>query len=466
MWKTIRRKLRYYAQFLPFTINTLLFALIILLVRKFLYTPPVDPKKTDDIIGYNNSQPFILLMAKIALWMVVAFVCLSVLSTLIAWLYYLWLKKKKTAGLQLEFSLESNTGKNNRVFLNAVLEGAFRPILGFVKGRLYYDDYQITDKFPLLSNQHKKGSFWRTAIRGKSRLRLPDIKEYQIRGGFVFFEDMLRLFSLAVPEDARGHFHQAPVFTKRNEQEVAPRKTETTDIRIDQMRRVEGEHLSYKDFESGDDVRRIVWKVYAKNRELVVRIPERFEPYASHLYFYASFYADFSKAGINGDFGKEMLNYFKNNVWTVYDTLAAKEFEMRYIPDQTVPIAEEGEGGARVAKIISASTWHKDKTLDSYFDIKQGTVLCISSFTDPRELEQILDGGDQGTVIYFIKLSNTFRHMVVLNWLKRLLFLPPKDRLNRLRNKWVFSPIRLQIKKREKEISILLQKGNSLVQEL
>lgn len=464
MWKTIRRKLRYYVQFLPFTINTLLFALIILIVRKFLYATPVNPKKTDDIEAVNNFQPFILLMAKIALWMVVAFVCLSVLSTLVAWLYYLWLKKKKSAGLQLEFSLESKTGKNNRVFLNAALEGAFRPILGFVKGRLYYDDYQITDKFSLLSNQHKKGSFWRTAISGKNRLRLPDIKEYQIRGGFVFFEDMLRLFSFAVPENARAHFHQAPVFTKRNEQEVAPRKTETTDIRIEQMRRVEGEHLSYKDFESGDDVRRIVWKVYAKNRELVVRIPEKFEPYASHLYFYASFYADFTKSGIDGDFGKEMLNHFKNNVWTVYDTLAAKAFEMRYIPDQTVPVAEEGS--SRVAKIISASSWHQDKTLDSYFDAKQGTVLCISSFTDPHELEQLLDSTDQGTVIYFIKLSRTFRHLVALNWLKRLIFLPPKDRLNSLRNRWFFSPIRLQISKREKEISSLLQKSNSLIQEI
>lgn len=464
MWTTLRRKLKYYLQFIPFTTNTLLLVLVLYLSRKYFFEQPALPKNTDEVNSVNNMLPFILLLAKIAFWVALAFIVLSVLSTLGAWLYYIWLKKKKQSCLQLEFSMERRPGKDNRVFLNAALEGALRPLLGFVKGRLFYDDFQVTDKFPLLSNLRKKGSIWRKAIQGKSSLQLPDIKEYQIRGGFVFFEDMLRLFSFAVPEQVGGHFHQSPILVQQAEQEVAPRKTETTDIRIDQMRRVEGEHLNYKDFEAGDDVRRIVWKVYAKNRELVVRIPERFEPYASHLYFYATFYSDLPLSLANSSYGREMLNYFKNNVWTVYDSLAAKEFEIRYIPDQTVP-GSEGSSN-KVANMVSACSWHQDKTLDRYFDLKQGTVIVISSFTNLKELEQLVDGAGPGLVIYFVKLSKTFRHYVALNWLKRLIFLPPKDRLSQLRNKWLFSNSRLQVRKREKEISNLLRKSNSLVQEL
>ena len=472
MWKLFRRRLRYYLQFVPITGNALVCGLALWLLYRILYQPPAlkgrakdaGDQQTDG--AFNAFQPFILLMAKIALALVLVFIALSVLSALLAWLHYLWLRHKKGAVLELQFSTETRAGRSNKVFLNAALEGALRPLLGFVKGRLFYDDYHLTGKFSLLSNKRREGSFLRRAISGRSRLTLPDIKEYQLRGGFIFFEDMLHLFSFAVAQPAGGNFYQPPVLRKRDEQEVSPKKTETTDIRIDQMRRVEGEYLNYKDFEAGDDVRRIVWKVYAKNRDLVVRVPEKFEPYASHLYFYASFHTAVSEAWVGGDYGKEMLNYFKNNVWTVYDTLAAKAFAMRYISDQPVTVPEGLKEAERIGRIISSSAWHSDKSLNSYFNVRQGTVLCISSLTDTHELSQLLESADSSTVIYFVKLSRSFRHFLPLSWLKRLIFLPPEDRLSKLRDRWTFSPLRLQIGRREKEIEALLNKSGATVQTL
>ena len=95
-----------------------------------------------------------------------------------------------------------------------------------------------------------------------------------------------------------------------------------------------------------------------------------------------------------------------------------------------------------------------------YFNAKQGTVLVISSLIDPDELANVLEQCDAGTVVYFVKLSKVFRHFVAWNWLKRLIFLPPKARLNKLRGRWVFSPIRLQVQKREKVIEELLRRSN------
>ena len=471
MWKLFRRRLRYYLQYVPITANAVLCGMALWILSRILYRPSalkgrVDINSQDADGALNTLQPFILLMGRIGLMLLIVFIALSVLSALLAWLYYLWLKRKRGALLQLEFTTETKSGKSNKVFLNAALEGAFRPLLGFVKGRLFYDDYRLTDKFSLLSNRRKEGSFLRSAISGKNRLALPDIKEYQLRGGFIFFEDMLHLFSFAVAQPAGGNFYQPPVLRKPDEQEVSPKKTETTDIRIEQMRRVEGEYLNYKDFEAGDDVRRIVWKVYAKNRDLVVRVPEMFEPYASHLYFYASFHSGIGETWIEGDYGREMLNYFKNNVWTVYDTLAAKEFNMRYISDQPVTVPEGLPEKERVGRVISSSAWHRDKSLNSYFNARQGTVLCISSLTDPHELSQLLESADLSTLIYFVKLSRTFRHFIAFGWIKRLVFLPPKDRLNKLRDRWIFSPLRLQLGRREKEIESLLQKSSATFQVL
>ena len=294
-------------------------------------------------------------------------------------------------------------------------------------------------------------------------MELPDIKEYQLKGGFVYFQDMLHIFSLAVAQPISGHFYQPPVLAEDDDREVYPKKTEQMDVRIEQMRRVEGEPLNYKDFEAGDDVRRIVWKVYAKNRELVVRIPEMFEPYASHLYFYASFHAAVKAAWLNEGYLKEMLNYYKNYVWTVYDTLSKKEWEMRYIPDQTLTVPEHLTEAEKSARIISNSNWHADKSVAMYFKPKQGAVLCISSLVDPEELRNIISQCDASTVVYFVKVSRVFRHFVPWNWVKRLIFLPPKDRLSKLRGTWVFSPIRLQIQRREKEREAILNDSSVIV---
>lgn len=464
MWKLLRRRIRYYLQFVPITLNTLLCAAAIWILHRILYGPSAQVQKAaadrlEDEGKWSAFQPFVLLMARMAFLLVLLLAGLSVLSALFAWLRFLWLKHRRGALLQLQFSTETKGGRSNRVFLNAALEGAFRPLLGFVKGRLFYDDYRLTDKFSLLGRRRRAEKNERRAIAGRSRLMLPDVREYQLRGGFVFFEDMLHLFSFAAAQPAAGNFYQPPLSRGEATQEAAPKKTETTDIRIEQMRRVEGDYLNYKDFEAGDDVRRIVWKVYAKNRDLVVRIPERFEPYASHLYFYASFHTAIHDAWLDGGYGAEMLNFFKNSIWTVYEALAAKEWRIRYIPDQPLSLPEGLEERDRVGRIISGSAWQHDKDLSSYFNPRQGTVLVVSSLTDAQELAQILDNADSSQVIYLVKLSRAFRHFAAWSWLKRLIFLPPKDRLSRLKDRWTFSPLRPQIRRREKELEALLSKS-------
>jgi len=452
-WKKIKWAIRYYLQYSPFTVHTLLYGLAVWLGYKILYKPVTK----DDTSTFT---PFIMLMGKMAMGLLLGLIAVSVLSTIASWAYYLWLQKNKQYHLEVNFTTETKNGRKNKLFLNATLRGVFRPLLGFIKGRLFYDDHELTDKFSLLTGKRKENSLRLAAVTGRSRVSLPDIKEYQLKGGFIFFEDMLHLFSLAVKQPVSGQFYQPPVLKDEEDREVYPKKTETLDVRIDQLRRVEGEYLNYKDFESGDDVRRIVWKIYAKNRELVVRMPEQYEPYASHLYFYASFHAAVKKQWLGETYLKEMLNYYKNNVWTVYDTLSKKEWEMRYIPDQSFTVPEHLSAPEKAARTISNSMWHADRSLVSYFNPRQAAVVCISSLTDPEELRNILEQCDASTVVYLIKTSLVFRHFVAWSWLKRLIFLSPEDRLSKVRSRWLFSPMRFQIAKRERELEEILAQSH------
>ena len=452
--KKIKWRIRYALQYFPFTLNTVLCALAVWGAYYLLYKPTPKGEEMSVLMAFT------IIMGKMVFWFLGGLVISSVLSTVFCFLHYLTIRRDKGSVLRLEFTTETKKGGKNKLFLNASLEAAFRPFLGFVKGRIIYDDQMMTDRFGLLSDKKKEKSIWRQAITGRSRLVLPDIKEYDLKGGFIYFQDMLHLFSLAVAQPISGHFYQPPLLMEQDDVDVFPKKTETLDVRIEQLRRVEGEYLNYKDFEAGDDVRRIVWKVYAKNRELVVRVPEIFEPFASHLQLYASFYAPVKNQWLGEGYLKEMLNYYKNCTWTVFDTLSKKEWEVNYIPDQSFATPDESDESEKAARIISNSSWHKDKPLLEYFNAKYGTVLCISSLTEPTELAELLERCDPMTIIYFVKTSHVFRHFAALGIISRIILRPRQDRLARLRTRWIFSPMRLQVLRREKEIEAVLKKSN------
>lgn len=444
------KRARYYLQYFPFSLNA--FILAIALWICFQVIKPDEAAKGEELSSF---APLIMLMGKTALWFIVALIGFSVLTTFLCWLYFIWQQSRHD--YRLEFTFKPS-GSDNGLWLETLLKKARRPFLGFIKGRLYYDGYQMTDKFMLASNKSQPNKFWRAGITGKSKLELPDIKEYAIQGGFIYFEDMLQLFSIPVRQKIKGHFYQAPEQVTLQEKESVPRKTDTTDIRIDQLRKVQVEYLNYKDFENGDDVRRVVWKVYAKNRELVVRIPEIFDPYASHIYFYASFHSGFRQTG--NDFSAEMLNYYKNRIWSVYETLTQKGFEVKFIPDQVLAITEQNNIKEYVQRVISNSFWHQDKELTDYFEPRYGSVLCISSFSAIQEVKDMLESCSPDTVVYYVKLSDTFHTFLPWTWLKRIFILSPDNRLKRIRSRWLLTGLRMQLLKREKEIEQALQKSD------
>ncbi|GAA4456273.1 DUF58 domain-containing protein [Rurimicrobium arvi] len=449
--KNLFKKLRYRLQYLPFTRNTLIAVIVTYSGIRLLQAPSVKEQPE------NATLPFIRIMSAYAGWVLLAFVGLSLISTLGSWLYFLWLYRNGRS--KLEITVSGDTRKKG-TFLNARLPKAWKPLLGYIKGRLYYDDLQLTDKFSMQSSERKKNSLLRAAVTGKNRLQLPDIKEYQLKGGILFFEDILQLISLPVAQPLSGSFYQAPTQLELPEENINPKKTDTLDVRIDELRKVEGEYLNYKDYESGDDVRRIVWKLFARNRSLVVRVPERMEPYASHIYFYASFYKDLTTSG-NEAYAAEMLNYYKSQVWSVYNELSKKEWQVKYIPDQELRTGGSTDSRAQVERLVSNSDWHKDLSLRAYFSTKKGSVLLVHSFSDPKEIEQIIEEADPSLRIMFVPLSQCFRNLYVFRWISRLLFLPGTDRLAKLKANWVLTPLRRRVLKNEKTIAQILKQHHS-----
>lgn len=445
------QKIRFYLQYSPITLNAIILGLALLLAYWLLFSEQ-DPEAEQS----SSFLPFLLLMSQTAFWFFCAFLSFSFLNTLFCWLYYLWLFKKKKQVINFEFQIQKN---KSFLQLKAQLAKVLRPLLGTIKSRLVYDDYGLTPKFTLSGNFRKKSTFFRDGVQTSIKLNLPDIQSYNLKGGFVFFEDMLQLFSFPFYQQKTGRFFQAPRKIEIEEQKIVPRHTEDAQIKIDESRRIPGDYLNYKNFESGDDIRRIVWKVYAKNREFVVRIPEQRDLYASHIYFYASFFSSVPASQDESVFGKEMLNYYKNRVWSAYDVLMKKEHDIRFISDQNIQRDPHNSSETSIQDMISNSHWQRDKSANDYFKFATGSVLCISSFNHPEDVEEILSKCSQETVVYYVKLSRTFKHFIAFSWLAKLFLIPSEDRLKKVRGLWLFHPFRLQLQKREKEIESILEKS-------
>src|SRR5690606_3202572 len=152
MWQKTILRLRYYLQYFPFTVNALLLGLGLIWAASLLW-PQTDPANTTETQSY---RPLVGLMAKTAFYFLIILLLLSILSTLFCWLRYLWLKHKKQYQIDFEFKHQA---EKNRFWFETVLKKARRPILGFVKARLVYDNGQMTDKFVLASNKRPAQKF-------------------------------------------------------------------------------------------------------------------------------------------------------------------------------------------------------------------------------------------------------------------------------------------------------------------
>src|SRR5262249_46351843 len=147
---------------------------------------------------------------------------------------------------------------------------------------------QLSPKFSL-APFHLQKRLFQSKKEGWYHWPLPVIREYDVDKLVVYFEDIFQFFSFSASVRVDQSFFTKPRTSATPDETISPKKTEAESVRIQELRRVQGEFLNYKNFEDNDDVRRIVWKIYAKNGELVVRTQEIFDPFASHTWFYCSY---------------------------------------------------------------------------------------------------------------------------------------------------------------------------------
>lgn len=391
------------------------------------------------------------LLLSVVLFFSVTIIVFGFLTVFSAFLYFKW--KQRRQEIHLLLHTESDPQQEGKQVISLELHPVVLPIAGFIKIRVFYDGTKVSEKFTPIANQ---SSFFKFSFKGQFSWNLPEIREYKIEKVLVYFEDFFQFFSMASTIDASNRFFISPVQQDLNALRASPRKTEDTTTRIEELKRVEGELINYKSFESNDDVRRIVWKIYAKNKELVVRVPEIMDPYASHIYLYASFYTQFATEG-HAVVDAPFLNYYKTLCWSVYQQLSGKGLDVRYIADQPVPATNLPSAQEQVRYAITVSRWQEENNLKDIVKPGNASVLVVSSLSDPDQLREFAESYGNEVSIIFIPLSDALDENGMAGWVKWLFVENEKDRHASYKTKWSLSPLRFKLKENEKEILSIIK---------
>lgn len=407
----------------------------------------VELKSKDEVSAF---YPFVLLLVKSVFYLFASTVLLSIGSTFFSWLIYL-LQYRKNADY---FSIQESSKQEPVVVtkINALVV----PLLGFVRCSLLEKKSVIVSRMNIAESLLFK--VFRKNQQTSFPLTLPNIQVYYIDEGLIFFEDMLGLFSFPVYKKLAHQCVQLPRVFPIDYQSITPTKEAST--RINKLKRVEGDFLNYKNFESSDDVRRIVWKIYAKNKELVVRTPEHFEPFADEVFFYASFYKSSALTLMNLFFSTEMLNHYKNSVYSIFNSLFNESQGIKLITEFS---GTNGQNQLRqplqIAQYLAHQNWQDQVSLKDYCSSKS-SILCISSLMEIEELRQFLAQNSEPQLIYFVRCSSIFQQSVALNFLRRIFFFPTEKQMHQSkRMNWYFSTFRRKLRSNEKHLIALLEQS-------
>src|SRR5258705_2067434 len=181
---------------------------------------------------------------------VIGLFAVSLISVLTTYLYFLSLKGNKRVTLQAKFG-DGQKAEAGWVPVTVMITGPIlRPLLGTIQSRLVFSERRMSDRIVLDRNIPRPNRGWRQGIRGNGQTLLHDRGIYDVENVLVLFCDMLGLLSLPCRVSYAQQLYTLPLSHRAQAVKAQPHSTEEQKHRIDIPKRVEGEFVNYKEFET------------------------------------------------------------------------------------------------------------------------------------------------------------------------------------------------------------------------
>lgn len=394
------------------------------------------------------------LFLQLVQWTLAGILAISLISAFAAWVYFKQLVKSRRLNFQVRFG-DGQKAEAGWVPITIQVDGpVFRPFFGTIRAHLVFAGKRVSQPVILDTNLVRPRHLWRHGIKGQGRTLLHDRGIYDVEHVLFTFGDMLSVIGLPASIDLTQQVYTLPRPQSPKTVAAQPHSTEEQKHRIDIPKRVEGEYVNYKEFETGDNIQRIVWKIYAKSGQLVVRIPEIKDPYASHLYFYVSYFHGYNKQ--EGAFETELLNAYKDDVRNLLEALQRNGYDVRIPQDQEVPkLAGLSEKKIELFQ-ITAANWQSSMPPSTFVNAGKAAFVCVSSFTPVSEIEAVLKKLPAAIPLVVVKLSGAIPSPFRFQ-LKDIFFRPEKQPAEALAGTWLLSSLRRELLKNEREIEDVLR---------
>lgn len=432
--------IRFYTQFIPLKWNGVVFFIATLLLLLFL---------RKEFYGEESQYvPFL----NVFIWLIGIFagaiIGLGGVYTLVCW-FFLAIKSNK---LQVDLSIgleDGQKGMAGEVPASLRLSKAIMPVAGYLKTWLVFEDGELVG--PIVINKFSGG--WKDLLskEGNADLKLTRRVQYEVKGYIFSFEDYLQFFRFSWLKKAKKTFY---LYSQKREvpsTDIPPSKAREELEKVQTSKKVEGDFLNYKDFESGDDVRRIVWKIFAKNKELVVRIPEVINPYASHLHFFASFQN--SLLDQDAPYSIGMLDYYKDIIFNTCIQIEKTGRKVEFGMDQEVGDSLIVDKKDMLGYFLSCAKWQEGNLDEQFPTIAASSVVCVSSMIPAEQLESLVR--KRSITLFIVQVSKYLDEQNLFNWSNTILQNENQSEVGKL--KWMLSSSRRKLRKNEQKIAELTE---------
>jgi hypothetical protein len=388
----------------------------------------------------SNVVPLVSLLLTIVFGVILFIGLIIIISLAISFLYF----KSKGSLAQLNYSQDGMQTMLHLETQNLLNLPLLRPALA-----LYFNNKQSTEPTAL---QSKNGLFVGKFTQSTAILSLPAAKTYQLQHLYLLFRDAFGLFNIPCKVQANTTISHLPT-QQSFSIDINPKFTREPEILINEKKKVDGEYLRFKPFESTDDTRRILWKVYAKTKELMVRTPEIWNPYASELQCYASFYTKIA-TDVQDKHMQHALSSYKQKVYSIVQGLGNKKISLKFKSDQ------EHTSTSDLRMQITDSEWQQHLSLLNFASSPQPCIAIISGLAAADDVEEWLQNAKKHSLIFYIPIHQLFKQNIVASFLHRVFFVETQSIEKKLRFSWWRHPLRNSINKNEKKLEQLLIDSN------
>ncbi len=425
------RRFRYYALYWPF--RWPLFYCMAFALALFFYL-----RSEAGIASYANDV--MQLGGKMILAFLVFLPLLSLLTLIGSILFFLFQKNNLAIAW-----------RHNRLEVNRMVQ----PLMGFVRVHLLHQK-EVCSELVLLLPTSKSGFIFLSGAMDSAALQAADVVRAETMDGLVFhFEDPFRFFSISFFKSVALERLQLPDAPAENTDWLYSKHPEREEEHTPHMQRRAGDWLHLKSFEPGDDVRRIVWTLYARHKALMVRWQDQQDPYGDTLRAYVSFNAMDSIHIDPHLFGYAETQY-KQRLFAILKGFLQEGVLLDWRTDY-VPWVK-GISLDVLAGELTRATWHANNPPLQNTDLPSPSLVFVSSVDTPQQVEQMAACWPDALFVHI----NLFQPLTKRSWrsrLKSLLFKPNPILNTSLYNTWWRHPLRARIMKNENHIKELLQQS-------